>query len=36
MKEQAIEVTGIEELQDFLTSCEPGTIITIIVEDEDE
>ena len=36
MKEQAKEITGIEELQDFLKSCEPGTIVTIIVEDEDE
>lgn len=34
--QEKIEITGIEEFQDFLESCEPGTVITVVIEDEDD
>ena len=33
---KTIEIEGIEALKEFLESCEPGTVVTLIVEDDDD
>ena len=33
---KTIEIEGIEALKEFLENCEPGTVVTLIVEDGDD
>lgn len=33
---KTIEIKGIEALKEFLESCEPGMVVTLIVEDGDD
>ena len=33
---KTIEIKGIEALKEFLESCEPGTVVTLIVEDDND